>query len=186
MKKAVVLHGTDGAPEHNWFPWIKSKLESEGYEVWIPLLPQNHTPNRKVYNEFLFSQDWDFADNIVVGHSSGAVSVLNLLMDERCPKIKLAVMLGVWAEDLPNGYDEDSKQFENLFPPNGFDFELIKQKASKIVFLHGSDDPYCPLDDAKYLSKKLDASLKIIPNGHHLGSKFKELPQLWEILKPNL
>jgi len=183
MKRAVILHGTDGAPDHNWFPWLKAKLEAEGYKVWVPLLPGNHTPNRQVYNDFLFAENWDFTDNIVVGHSSGAVSVLNLLMDQRCPKVKLAVMVGAWAGGIPSGYEEGNTQFDNLFPPNGFDFELIKSKAGKLAFLHGDDDPYCPLDQAKYLAKKLDAPLTVVPGGHHLGSKLTELPELWPIIE---
>jgi predicted alpha/beta hydrolase family esterase len=186
MKKAVILHGTDGNPGHNWFPWLKSKLESEGYEVWVPLLPQNHTPNRTAYNDFLFSQGWNFEDDIIIGHSSGAVSVLNLLMDERCPKIKFGVLLGAWAGGVPNGYEEGNQQFINLFPPDGFDFELIMSKAGKLAFLHGDNDPYCPLEQAKFLAKNLNAPLTVVPNGHHLGSKFKELPELWSILKPAL
>jgi predicted alpha/beta hydrolase family esterase len=186
MKKAVILHGTDGDLGHNWFPWLESKLESEGFKVWVPLLPQNHTPNREVYNDFLLNHDWDFEDNIVIGHSSGAVSVLNLLMDEGCPKIKLGAMVGAWASGTPHGYEEGNQQFINMFPPNGFDFELIKSKAGKLVFMHGDDDPYCPLEQAEYLARNLDAGLTVVPNGGHLGNKFKELPELWKILEPNL
>lgn len=184
MKRAVILRGTDGNPESNWFPWLKKKLEAQSYEVWVPLLPENHTPNRKVYNDFLFGSGWDFADNIMVGHSSGAVSVLNLLMDERCPQIKLGVMVSAWAGGSPN--DMDYEQFKNLFPPIGFDFATIKQKADKLAFLHSADDPYCPLEQAKYLAENLDAPLTIVQNGHHLGEKFTELPELWRIIEPNL
>jgi predicted alpha/beta hydrolase family esterase len=186
MKRAVILHGTDGAPEHNWFPWLKAKLEAAGYQVWIPLLPGNHTPNREVYNDFLFSGDWDFTDNIVVGHSSGAVSVLNLLMDRRCPKAKLVLMVSAWAEDVPNGYDEDTEQFANLFPPDGFDFEIIKRKADRIEFLHSKNDPYCPLEDAKYLADELSAGITIMDHGVHLGSEYTKLPEVWKIIEPSL
>lgn len=186
MKNAVILHGTDGAPDHNWFPWLKTKLEAQGYEVWIPHLPGNHTPNREVYNNFLFSRNWDFTDNIIVGHSSGAVSVLNLLMDKRCPKVKLALMVSAWAKDVPNGYDEDTEQFKNLFPTDGFDFELIRQKADKIEFLHSKNDPYCPLEDAKYLAHELKADLTILDHGVHLGSEYKKLPEVWKLIEPSL
>jgi predicted alpha/beta hydrolase family esterase len=149
-----------------------------------PLLPGNHTPNREVYNDFLFGQGWDFADNIVVGHSSGAVSVLNLLMDERCPKIKLGVMVGAWAGGMPDGYGEGNVQFESLFPPEGFDFNHIKQQADKLSLLHGSDDPYCPLEQAEYLAGQLGASLTVVQNGHHLGARYTELPEVWELIEP--
>lgn len=183
MKQAVILHGTDGKPESNWFMWLKGKLEAVGYEIWVPELPQNHTPNREVYGNFLFEQNWDFTDNLVIGHSSGAVEVLNLLMDERCPKVKMAVMVGAWAGGLPMGYEEGNTQFANLFPEEGFDFELMKSKAEKIAFLHGDNDPYCPLEQTKFLAEKLDASLTVVPGGGHLGTQFTELAVLWETLK---
>lgn len=183
MKRAVILHGTDAGPGENWFPWLKGKLEKAGYEVWVPLLPGNHTSDREGYGDFLFGQGWNFADNIVVGHSSGAVEVLNLLMDERCPKIKFGVMVGAWKGGIPNGYEEDSTQFDNLFPPEGFDFAHIKQHADKLAFLHGSDDPYCPLEQAKCLAQQLGAPLTVVTKGHHLGSKFTELPAVWQLVE---
>lgn len=183
MKQAVILHGTDGKPESNWFPWLKKKLKDHNYEVWVPLLPENHTPNRETYNNFLFGSH-DFADNIIIGHSSGAVEVLNLLMDERCPKIRFGVMVSAWDHGVPTGMD--SSQFANLFPKSGFDFVTIKQKADKLVLFHSSDDPYCPLEQAEYLAENLDAPLTVIENGGHLGDKFPQFPKLWQIIKQEL
>jgi predicted alpha/beta hydrolase family esterase len=137
-----------------------------------------------VYNDFLFNSGWDFTDNIVVGHSSGAVSVLNLLMDERCPKIHLGAMVSAWEHGVPT--DMDYEQFARLFPEGGFDFAAIKQKADKLAFLHGADDPYCPLEQAEYLAKSLDAPLTVIQNGGHLGDKFPQFPQLWQVIEPDL
>lgn len=172
-------------PDSNWFPWLKKKLEANGYEVWVPHLPNNHTPDREAYNDFLLGGGWDFTDNIIVGHSSGAVSVLNLLMDERCPKVKLGVMVSAWGHDTPTGMDDE--QFLKLFPESGFDFELIKQKADKLVFLHSRDDPYCPLEQAEYLASNLDASLTVLTSGGHLGeSKASGFPELWDKLEPSL
>lgn len=185
MKKAVILHGTDGKPEGNWFPWLKAKLETKNYEVWVPLLPNNHTPDKEAYNDFLFDSGWDFADSIVVGHSSGAVSVLNLLMDERCPRIKLGVMVSAWSHGVPAGMG--SEQFAKLFPKNGFDFEMITKKADRLAFLHSRNDPYCPLDQAEYLSKNLGATLAVLDTGGHLGdSKVDGFKELWENMEPSL
>jgi uncharacterized protein len=184
MKKAVILHGTDVNPAANWFPWLKAKLEAEGYEVWVPLLPENHTPNRQLYSDFLFGSDFDFADSLVVGHSSGAVEVLNLLDDERLPHIRMAVLVSAWEHGTPPGMDES--QFENLFPPEGYEFMRMREKADKIAFLHGDDDPYCPLEQAQFLAEQLEAPLTVVPQGHHLGAKYTELPELWQIIEPNL
>lgn len=185
MKRAAILHGTDGHPDHHWMPWLKQKLEEQGYEVWAPELPENHTPDRETYNNFLFSQGWDFADNIVVGHSSGAVSVLNLLMDERCPMIKLGVMVGAWAGGRPMGHF-DENQFAKLFPENGFDFELIKSKADHLAFLHSDDDPYCPLEQAQYLAEQLGASITVLYGAGHISAGFKEKPEIWDVIEENI
>lgn len=87
---------------------------------------------------------------------------------------------------MPEGYEKDSAQFDNLFPPEGFDFARIKSKAERIAFLHSDDDPYCPLEQAKYLAEQLDAPLTVAHEGKHLGSNFTELPQVWEIIKEDL
>lgn len=185
MKRAVILHGTDGRPESNWFLWLKKKLEEQGYEVWVPLLPNNHAPNREVYNDFLLNSDWDFTENIIVGHSSGAVGVLNLLMDKRCPKISLGVMVSAWDHGVPAGIDHE--QFAELFPEGGFDFEMITKKADRLAFLHSRNDPYCPLDQAEYLSNNLGAALTVLDSGGHLGgSKAGGFEELWEAIEPSL
>ncbi len=185
MKKAVILHGTDGSPELIWIPWLKAKLEAAGYEVWTPQLPDCDKPNRDTYADFLFGSGWDFTNNIVVGHSSGAVEVLNLLMDKHMPHIRLGVMVGAWMGGLPNGYD-DPEVFAHLFPRHGFKFRHIRAQADQLAFLHGSDDPYCPVEQAVTLAAKLTAPLLIVPGGGHLGKQFPELPQLWKIIEPAL
>ena len=39
MKKVVIIHGANGSPEENWFPWLKKELETKGIEVIIPQFP---------------------------------------------------------------------------------------------------------------------------------------------------
>jgi uncharacterized protein len=183
LKRAVILHGTDGAPEHNWFPWLKTELERRSYEVWVPPLPNNHTPNRREYNDFVLGNDWNFTDNLIIGHSSGAVSVLNLLMDERFPVIKTGVLVGAWSHMEET--DLDREQFKDLFPSGGFNFNLIKQKAQYFLFVHGNDDPICPLDQAKWLVEQTNGDIVLVPDGGHLTARagFTELPQLIEALQ---
>lgn len=182
MKRAVILHGTDATPNDNWFMWLKMQLEANEYHVWVPLLPDNQAPNRQTYNDFLFSSDWDFTNNLVVGHSSGAVSILNMLMDKRCPHIAHGVMVSAWAHGMPDNM-KDVGQFANLFPPENFAYEVIKNRADKLTFLHAEDDPYCPIQQARDLAAYLGAEFIGLPTGGHFGANYPQLAQLLKIIK---
>jgi hypothetical protein len=62
----------------------------------------------------------------------------------------------------------------------------MRDKAEKLAFLHGSDDPYCPVEQAVTLATKLKSPLMLIPGGQHLGANLSQFPQLWQVLAPEL
>ena len=187
MKRAVILHGTSGNPSINWLPWVRAQLEDEGYEVWVPQLPDADYPNRFTYDEFLKSADWDFTDNLLIGHSSGATTILNLMSTDWFPHIKTAVLVGAFLnENLTKKTDwYEQGQFDNLFPSEGFDAERLSTKADRFYFLHGDNDPYCELEPAQQLSDKVNGTLVVIPGGKHLSSNRKEIPEIIDVLKKN-
>lgn len=181
VKRAVLFHGTSSDPTHHWQPWLKKELEQQGYQVYAPLLPDNDRPNRRTYEAFLRKSGWDFADNILVGHSSGATTVLNLLLADWFPKVKAVVLVGTFLnEKLTKNLGEfPDGLFDDLFL-EGYDPERLKQKAGAFYFVHGSNDPYCDIQDAKVLCEQVGGTFMEIENGHHLGgtSGITELPEL--------
>lgn len=185
MKKAVLLHGTDGSPNDHWFPWIRDELEKNGYEVFAPTLPENHTPNWDMYEEFLRNSGWDFSDNLLVGHSSGTTTILNLLMADWFPRVKASVMVGTFLnERLTKTADwYEAGQFDKLFVQD-FDVEKIKSKCPDFIFVHGDNDPACGYGDAKEFCQKLDGDFITIMNGEHLSgsSGITEIPEIIEKL----
>ncbi len=184
-KRAVFLHGTDGDPTHHWWPWLKQQFEQSGYEVWTPVLPNNHTPNRTEYWDFLTTKGWGFNDNVIVGHSSGATTVLNLLARSEFPKVKAAVLVGAFLnQNLTSKLsDFETDQFAQLFPEEGFDLSIIKKKADSFYFVHGDNDGYCSYDDAVDASRALGGKMITVKNGGHLTSSYgTELPQLTDAL----
>lgn len=185
MKRAVILHGTSSHPSHNWQPWIKDQLEKSGYDVFAPELPGNDTPNKDVYDDFLRTSGWDFTDNLLIGHSSGATTVLNLLSTDWLPQVKAAVLVGTFLnERLLHDVDWYSEtQFSHLFPEGGFNVDAIKQKAGHLYFVHGDQDPLCDYDDAREFCQKVGGVFVPVKNAGHFSSPTSELPEIITTLK---
>lgn len=187
MKNVLILHGTNGNPAQNWFEWLKVELQSKNFKVWLPQLPGSEKPEISKYNKFIFSnEDWEFGKrSVLVGHSSGAVAILGVL------------------EQLPEGVEVDSCYFIGAFFKNDlnwdalellftkpFDFEKIKKKAKKFIFVHSDDDPYCPLEHAQYLRQQLQGTLIVLRGQKHFsvgsaGEQYKEFPFLLDLIINN-
>jgi predicted alpha/beta hydrolase family esterase len=43
----LILHGSFGSPEENWFTWLKLKLEERGDKIYLPALPTDDFNNFK-------------------------------------------------------------------------------------------------------------------------------------------
>jgi len=183
MKNALILHGTDNDHTGNWFPWLHKKLEEKGYKVWTPDLPGADRPNIKKYNKFLLDEnDWEFnQDSIIIGHSSGAVAILSLL--QALPAntvVNTCYLVGSFKDDL--GWDVLDDLFEKPF-----DYELIKTKAKKFVFIHSDNDPHCPLEHAEFLAQKLEGELIVKKGQQHFsistaGEQYKQFPYLLNMI----
>ncbi len=183
MKNVVILHGTANTSKGNWFMWLKEQLERQNYHVWVPDLPHSEQPNIERYNHFLLSHaPWQFDEHtIIIGHSSGAVAILGLL--QALPEntsIEKAILVGAFKDDL--GRDDLKELFDEPF-----DFEKIKYRAKKFVFIHSDNDPHCPLEGAKFLVKKLNGELYVRPGEQHFsisagGEKFKQFPFILSVI----
>ena len=182
--KALILHGTGNDHNGNWFPWLKSKLEQLGIETWVPDLPMANHPNVDRYTNFLLSGEFDFNDSLVIGHSSGAVEVLDLLQNLPAgTKVNTAIMVAIFKGDL--GW-EDLKDLDGL----EFDYDKIKQAARQHIVIHSDDDPHCPIEGAREIARGIKAEMIEMHDMKHFSvhtdPRFTKFPELLEIIKQHI
>lgn len=72
MTNILIIHGTYGNPEENWFPWLKSELEDKGCGVYVPEFPTQEGQSLESWLKIFEDYEENLnEDSIVVAHSSG-------------------------------------------------------------------------------------------------------------------
>lgn len=184
MKKydIVIMHGTGGSPDGNWFPWLKSELEKLGHNVYVPKFPTPENQSVKSWCATLDAQAPRFGENtILIGHSCGAAYLLHVL-EEIAKPVAQSIFVSGFIDKLGNEW------FDNLnetFVNHDFDWAKIRKNAGDITVFHGDNDPYVPMHAAMRLSDGLQTKITVIPNGGHLNAEFEytEFPEILQVLK---
>lgn len=184
MKYALIIHGTEGYPEENWFPWLKEKLQGLGYEVFVPQFP---TPeNQDPEHWFAVFQDYEKylnSDTLIAAHSGGCAFLLRLL-ERTHVKIKCAAFIAPPVGVLPIKYYEADRPFIE----NPFDWKKIRNSSSHFLVFHSEDDPFICIGNGEKLAKELRVDLVKLKDAGHFNAKsgYTTFDLLLEKLKPIL
>ncbi len=169
MKKIIIVHCWSGSPEYCWYPYVKSELEKNGFEVVVPAMPDTDEPNLAKWLPKLKEVAGDVDENTYfIGHSAGCITImryLETLPDEK--KIGGVVFVAGFTDDL--GF----KELKNFFT-TAIDFEKIKSQARGFVDIVSDDDPFVPLDRADTLKEKLGADIIEKHNMKHFSGAVDE------------
>jgi uncharacterized protein len=156
--RVIVLHGAQGGPDTNWFPWLHAALEAEGIEVLRPRLP---TPQGQSLEAWLGTYDSAIEPlpslpTILVGHSLGAAFALRLVERAIKPIAGLFLAAGfVGALGLPD-YDT----INHSFFADPFNWAGIRERKGHVCRCWaGGDDPYVPLSRSQSVADHLEAPL---------------------------
>lgn len=177
MKTALILHGTLGSPDGNWFQWLKSELEAKGMTVWLPQLPHAEQPSLHEWSQFV-RDNCPFPLNeetLIVGHSSGSILAL-ILAQENEELIGSIVCVSVF-HDNSLQWEPNNKLFDVPF-----NWEAIQSHAKQLLFIHSDNDPYVPLNQAQFVANNCQAELVVIPGQGHFNLErsegYMEFPKL--------
>lgn len=184
MKTAIIIHGTWGNPEWNWFPWMKGQLESDGWKVFVPEFP---TPeNQELHSWLEVFQSYKEhigGETIFIAHSVGPAFVLSVL-EQLDSSVKSCYFVAGFLELL------QLPEFDILnetITAKQFNWEKIHENCKEFYMCNGEDDPYVPFHNAEILADNLWIEIDIIQNWGHLNEEtgYTEFPYLFEKIQWN-
>jgi predicted alpha/beta hydrolase family esterase len=183
--KFVIIHGSFGSPDENWYPWLKQQLEAVGHEVLVPAFPTEDYDSFVAEGEGTEATHQTLANWLevfekevlpfvrgssvrYVAHSIGPIFTLHALREFELEAEK-AFFVAPFYQHL-----EDEWQFKEVnktFCDNDFDFYGFKQGIHEAHVLIGSNDPYVPLNYSEDFAEKISAQVHTIYGGGHLNSQ---------------
>lgn len=180
MKTALILHGIEGYAGIHWQQWLHNELEKRGYQVLMPTLPNAIKPDR---DEWLKSAkdlviDVDFSKLVLVGHSLGVVTLLDLVESEN-KKVKSLVSVAGFGRD----YGSDMNDY--FLKVREINFEKVSGLIGNAHVVYGDNDPYVPQDELRELADTLGVAPIVVKKGGHLNTDagFVKFPLLLELLE---
>ncbi|MBX4205288.1 MAG: alpha/beta hydrolase [Candidatus Doudnabacteria bacterium] len=187
MKRVYLIHGWEGNPKNNWFPWLKSKLEEQGFEVLAPAMPHAEAPNRMEWtttlHDLILNPD---EETFLVGHSMGCQAIqryLETLSDDKI--IGGAVLVAGWINDprWEGRTEEEIKVVKDWFDVPK-DYEKIKNHCKKFISIFSTNDPFISQPNWKEASEILGSEVVMAENKSHFDDEagIKELPEAFGAL----
>ncbi|MBI4176679.1 MAG: serine hydrolase family protein [Candidatus Aenigmarchaeota archaeon] len=172
MPNVIIIHGSYGHPEENWFPWLKSELERLGCNVFIPRFPtpdgqtlENWIKTFKGYEKYLDK------NSIAVGHSLGPAFLLSVIEKLGGP-IKAAFFVAGFIGKFEDAWaNPEFDRINRTFAEKQFNWKKIRQNCGKFYVIYSNDDPYVPPEKSEELGKLLDVKPVLIKNAGHFNEK---------------
>lgn len=181
MKRIFIIHGWDGYPEEGIFPWLKKELQTRGFEVLNPEMPDPLRPKIETWVQFLGEQIGTPDENtILFGYSIGAQTILRYL--EFLPentKVRGAVFLAGWVHLTDEAYEiEEDVGIAKPWVETPLNWSKIKSRSDKFVCIFSDNDPLVPISDVEIFKNELGAKIIIEHKKEHFSgsSGIKELP----------
>lgn len=181
MIKVVFAPGNGGGSVHeNWFVYLKKELENMGITVVAKDFPDPMLAREKYWLPFLKKELKVDENTIIIGHSSGAIAAMRYAEKN---KILGSVLVAPYHTDLGEESEKESGYFNRQW-----DWKAIKKNQKFIIQFNSTDDPWIPIEEARFVHEKLDTDYhEYTDQGHFGGDREKPtFPELIAALKKKL
>ncbi|MCA9508022.1 MAG: alpha/beta hydrolase [Myxococcales bacterium] len=164
LLKALLIPGNGGGgPKDNWFPFLAKELPRFGIDVIAEEFPDNILARARFWLPHIKALGAD-ENTILIGHSSGAIAAMRYAENN---KILGSALVGAYHTHLNMDAEIQSGYFDQEW-----NFEAIKENQQWIGIFAGKDDPWIPVQEARFLNDRLDAFYFEFPNAGHFGSDY--------------
>jgi len=157
----------------NFHPWLRDELHQAGFEVLAPALPFKGEPDLFEWIKAMEEQIGRIeADDIILGHSLGAVMALRYLEAAEMTGTPRALIM------VAAPWSHKRKEMRSFFMSD-FDADVLMWKANDFIIVHSKDDKLVPFDHAeKYRDILRGKLLSRKGEGHYMDEKYPILLQL--------
>ncbi|MEX5234368.1 RBBP9/YdeN family alpha/beta hydrolase [Kocuria arenosa] len=182
VRRVVVVHGYDAAPDQHWFPWLRERLTAEGVRTVVVELPEPSFPEAGAWLAAVARAVGEPDRHThLVGHSLGCITLLRHLagLPEPWTLGGLVLVAGFTGrlEGVPL-LDE--------FLAEDVDVTAVRANVRRRLVLRSDDDPTVPAAATEALAERLGATVRVVPlAGHFCGSDgVTRLPTVLDALVP--
>ena len=166
MDNFIILHGSFGSCDGNWFPWLKKELLNQNYKVDVPQMPvgvgnQNYENWSKEFSKLNINEN-----TIIIAHSIAPIFVCKYLINNKIKVKKLIFVCGF------NNYLGIDPSFDAVNEPMFIDnLSDIKNYCDNIICFYSDNDPYVKFEVEKNFADTISSEQHIIKDGGHLNSE---------------
>lgn len=172
MKRAYLIHGWGGTPEHGFFPWLKTELEARGYAVEAPVMPEADAPAYEKWVPFLEERvGTPDEDTLLVGHSMGGQAALRFL--ERLPdggRVGTVILVAP-VTDAIKGMSESEEAVARPWLDRPLDWAKIGRSADSIVGIFSDTDRWIPTEGEALVRGAGGKTVVLHGRGHFSGDE---------------
>lgn len=185
MKRVFIIHQWMAGADGDWRPWLKSELEKNGYEVFVPDMPDIDTPVIEKWVSHLEKiVGVPDKDAYFVGHSIGCQAIMRYL--EKLPdneKVGGAIFVAGWFK-LENLEDDETRETAKPWIETPVNFEKIKTVLPKSTLIISDNDPYNAFEENKQRFTEIGSEIIVLHGVGHITTEdgFSELPVVLEEL----
>ena len=175
LNNYIIVHGSFGSPDGNWFPWLKEELNKRKLKVDTPQMPVG--VGNQNYENWASEFKKQFIDNdtTIIAHSIAPAFVCKFLTTNKIKVKKLIFVCGF------NNYLGINEEYDSVNKPMFLDnLAGVKNYCDDIVCYYSDNDPYVNYEAEKSFADTIANKQFVIKDGGHLNAesgytKFKEI-----------